>query len=177
MLYRAITGVSGKNYTSHINTQCGENSGLLQLNLPVHIINIKVQSFKDPFSNIKNSGHVEHYVKHLDRIHKLTVGRNLLFRKFPLKCVTWRLQWFQLRVKNVTAENDGSFLSLQFPEKSKKTVKKEGLFNYAVCIPKLLCYATAETGEFVLSSTCFLRKQIRIKHKQRQIYETTSIGR
>lgn len=92
MLYRAIMGVSCKNYTSHINTQGGENSGLLELNLPVHIINIKVQSFKDPFSNIKNSAHVEDYVKHSDRIHKLTVGRNLLFRKFPLKCLTWGLQ-------------------------------------------------------------------------------------
>lgn len=92
MLYRAITGVSCNNYTSHTNTQCGENSGLLELNLPVHVINIKVQSFKDPFSNIKNSAHVEDYVKHSGRIHKLTVGRNLLFRKFPLKCLTWRLQ-------------------------------------------------------------------------------------
>ena len=173
MLYRAITGVSCKNYKWHINTQCGENSGLLELNLPVHNINIKVQSFKDTLRNINNSAHVEHYVKHSDRIHKLTVGRNLLFRKFPLKRLTWRLQWFQLRVKNVTAENDGSFLSFQFPEKSQKTVKTEGLFNYAVRIPKLLCYATAETGEFVLSSTRLLRKQIRIKYTERQIHETT----
>lgn len=91
-LYRAITSVSCKNYTSHINTHRGENSGLLELNLPVHILNIKVQIFKDPFSDIKNSAHVEDYVKQSDRIHKLTVGRNLLFRKFPLKCLTWGLQ-------------------------------------------------------------------------------------
>jgi hypothetical protein len=64
MLYREIKDVSCKNYTEHINTECGQNSHLLELNLAVYMINIKVKNFKDSFSDTKNSEHVEDYVKH-----------------------------------------------------------------------------------------------------------------
>jgi hypothetical protein len=155
MLYREITDVSCKNYTEDINTERGQNSHSLELKLAVRMINIKAQTLKDPYSDTKNSVHVEDYVMHSNRIQKLTVGRNPLFRKFPLKCLTWRLQWIQIRVKNITAKSDGSSWCLQFPEKSQKTVKIEDLFNYAVCVTKLLLHH-AETRKFFLSSIWLL---------------------
>ena len=38
MLYREIISVCSEIYTKHINTLCGQNGGLLNVKLAVHIV-------------------------------------------------------------------------------------------------------------------------------------------
>ena len=42
MLYREIIAVSSQIYTKHINTLCGQNVGLLNVKLAVHIVTTEI---------------------------------------------------------------------------------------------------------------------------------------
>ena len=46
MLYREIIAFCSQIHTKHINTLCGQNVELLNINLAVHIVTTELQSVK-----------------------------------------------------------------------------------------------------------------------------------